>query len=73
MQKIAFALLFVATLVFAQFFPSWPQTSESPIAAYILAGILFFIVVVLLIAGYLHKNNKSQDDYKYREHNPDEE
>ena len=73
MQKIAFVLLFIATLVFAQFFPNWPQTSESPIAAYILAGILLFIVLVLLIAGYLYKNNKSQSNYKYREHKPDEE
>ena len=73
MQKIAFLLLFIATLVFAQFFANWPQTSDSPIAAYLLAGILLFAILVLLIAGYLHKSNKSQDDYKYREHKPDEE
>ena len=73
MQKIAFLLVFIVTLVFAQFFPNWPQTSDSPIAAYLLAGILLVVVLALLIAGYLYKNNKSQNDYKYREREPDEE
>ena len=73
MQKFAFVLLFIATLVFAQLFPNWPETSESPIAAYILAGILLIIVLSLLIAAYLYKNNKSWDDYKYRERKPDDE
>lgn len=73
MQKFAFVLLFIATLVFAQLFPNWPETSESPIAAYILAGILLIMVLSLLIAAYLYKNNKSWDDYKYRERKPDDE
>lgn len=73
MQKFAFVLLFFATLVFAQLFPNWPETSEPPIAAYILAGILLIFVLSLLIAAYLHKNNKSRDDYKYREQKPDDE
>lgn len=73
MQKLGFLLLVTTTLVFAQFFPNWPKTSESPIAAYVVAGIMIFIVLVLLIAGYLHKNNKTLDDYKFREHDKNDD
>jgi len=73
MQKLALVLLFIATLVFAQFFPNWSSANPSPIGGYIVAGIILLIVLVLLIARYTHKNNKHQNDYHFRDHDQREE
>lgn len=67
MQKLALVLLFFATLVFAQFFPNWPDTSESPIGAYIVSGIILIIVLILLVANHRYKNQKAKNNYRFRE------
>lgn len=66
MQKLALVLFFFATLVFAQFFPNWPDTNESPIGAYIVSGIILIIVLILL-ANHRYKNQKAKNNYRFRE------
>jgi uncharacterized membrane protein YqhA len=74
MKKLILALLliFVATIAFAQFFANWPETHESPSAAYIFAGIILITSLSLLVIGYRRENRKNQDNYHFREINKSE-
>lgn len=68
MKKLIYALvlIFVATLAFAQFYANWPETHESPSAAYIVAGIIFLASVSLLIFGYRQENHKGSENHHFR-------
>ena len=67
MKKLIYALVLVsvATIAFAQFYAHWPETHESPSAAYIVAGIFLVFSILLLIIGYRRENQKKQDDYHF--------
>ena len=69
MKKLipALLLVFVATIAFAQFFANWPETHESPSAAYIVAGVILIISLLLLAIAYHRENRKYQDSYRFRE------
>lgn len=75
MKKLIYALLliFAATLAFAQFYANWPETHESPSAAYVVAGIVFIISILLLLVGYRHENRKDSEDYHFRDRSKDRE
>ncbi|WP_353432973.1 DUF202 domain-containing protein [Polynucleobacter sp. MWH-UH23A] len=68
MKKLIFAVLLVsiATIAFAQFFANWPETHESPTAAFMVAGIFLILSIALLIIGYRQENQKIKDDYHFR-------
>jgi LPXTG-motif cell wall-anchored protein len=74
MKKLIFAivLVFMATIAFAQFFANWPETNESPSAAYIVAGIFLILSISLLVVGYRQENQKIKDDYHFRKDNESE-
>lgn len=75
MKKLFYALVLVsvATIAFAQFYAHWPETHESPSAAYIVAGIFLVFSILLLIIGYRRENQKNQDDYHFRSSSKDRE
>ncbi len=62
----AVVLASVATIAFAQFYANWPETYESPSAAYIVAGIFLIISILLLVIDSLHKNQNNLDDCHFR-------
>lgn len=74
MKKLLFALLFISSLAFAQFFANWPETEPSPIFAYIFAGFILLIAVLLIIVVLKEKSNrKDLPNYHFRENFRDDE
>ncbi len=62
----AVVLSTVVTISSVQICANWPETYQSPSAAYNVAGIFLIISILLLVIDSLHKNQNNLDDCHFR-------